>query len=191
MRFLYILLGVLFFGYSFAVNTMEPFDFNLVIVDEKARKCFTTYSKEIANRNGWILLHPAGVHSIVNDRLVVWASKYMVKPRPMTKEQFEPIVLEAYKYLFTKVKNEPFFDEYLQCWANDYHTSKRELTSDLVGIRIDFWDGNVDRYTYPNLAQVIVKGGKVYYYYADPKTQVLQQPVVEDLPDWVLKSEGL
>ena len=43
-----------------------------------------------------------------------------------------------------------------------------------IGLRIDFWDENVDRIMPPYLAQIIFEGGNFYYYEGDPETLELK-----------------
>jgi hypothetical protein len=45
-----------------------------------------------------------------------------------------------------------------------------------IGLRIGFWDANIDRPMPPHLAQIKVVEGKILYYQANPKDQSLQEP---------------
>lgn len=56
-----------------------------------------------------------------------------------------------------------------------------QVRDEFVGFRLTFWDQNTDRPLYPCIAQVKLLEGKLYYYYADPVTQALQEPIIESL----------
>lgn len=60
-------------------------------------------------------------------------------------------------------------------------------TSDMLGIKIAFWDANVDRPLHPYLACILVANNKIQYFYADPATQALQEPIVETLDEAFIK----
>jgi hypothetical protein len=51
-----------------------------------------------------------------------------------------------------------------------------DLTHDKIGLKIGFWDMNIDRPLPPHLAQIKVVEGKIFYYQANPKDQTLQEP---------------
>ncbi|MGK5594516.1 MAG: hypothetical protein ACSNEK_04070 [Parachlamydiaceae bacterium] len=152
--------------------------------DQNSRKHFTGFSKNFAKTLHLKLLHPGGVGCIVDDRKVLWASKFMAL-KPVTKEQARPSLELAFSRLWKEVKADAEFDDYLLNKSLDYKRPKRALAPELIGLRIDFWDENVNRYSFPFLAKVIIKGTHIYYYYADPVSQALQDPVIEELPRWV------
>lgn len=53
------------------------------------------------------------------------------------------------------------------------------VTQDSMGVRLAYWDEETERRSYPYLAQIRVADSEIFYYYADPKTQELTEPVVE------------
>ncbi len=52
------------------------------------------------------------------------------------------------------------------------------LSNKSLALRFDFWDEQVNRPLYPYIAEIRLAEEKIYYYYADPKTQALQEPVL-------------
>jgi len=55
------------------------------------------------------------------------------------------------------------------------------LTPNRLGMKLSFWDKNMNRLPAPYISQVIVSDGFIYFYTADPKDQSLQNPAVENL----------
>jgi hypothetical protein len=55
------------------------------------------------------------------------------------------------------------------------------LSPEKLGIKLSFWDQNMDRYPAPYISQVRVADGMVYYYSANPSDQSLQLVTSEPL----------
>jgi hypothetical protein len=58
-------------------------------------------------------------------------------------------------------------------------TKSPDIIPSLVGFKISFWDENIDRILPPHIAEIKTYEGHVYYYFADPETQYLKEPIVE------------
>ena len=52
-----------------------------------------------------------------------------------------------------------------------------------LGLKIAFWDENVNRYPEPYLSQIKVINGIIYYYQVNPKDQSLGKPYTETLEE--------
>lgn len=63
--------------------------------------------------------------------------------------------------------------------ANRFRKVKIDLSLDYVGIKIAYWDKNMDRPPLPYIAQAFFYDGKFHYYQADPETQALKLILVE------------
>lgn len=160
---------------------------DLVKQDKNCRENYNNFSKEIAKSCQLELLCGDGTGSLVEDKRACWCSKFMIKSKPLTIDELRSIFHAAVPFLWKNVNKDKAFAKYLFS-ESQHREEKRTLSINNIGIRIDLWDANFDRYLYPYVSQVQFKGGKIHYYYADPKTQALQKPgFIEDLPSWVLE----
>lgn len=178
---------LLFFCLFFAHCKCDEYE-EYVKQDKISRKKYKEFSNQIAKTYHLPLECGDGLGTLVDDKKTVWCSKYIVNGYKLNIEEMRPIILDAVHFLWLKVKDEKSFTRYLQCQAFIKKISSIPLTINYIGMRIDLWDEKNNRYLFPHLSQVLLKGGKIYYYYADPVTQALQRPgLVEDLPSWVLE----
>lgn len=158
--------------------------------DKISRKKLELIAKNISKKFHFTLLCGNGISSLVDDDdEIIWCSKYMVQGRAFTIEEFRPIMQNAIKVFWQNVKKEPSFAKYLYyegiCQKRD-----KSLSPIYIGMRVDFWAENNNRYFYPYLSQVVFKEGKIHYYYANPETLALQKPgIIEELPNWVTNEE--
>lgn len=108
----------------------------------------------------------------------IWAIS-LVSRQQMTLEEGRQLATAIAHTLLDKVFKDPSFARYCQ------ETSTRhrgpELKKEYIGFRLAFWDENTNRSSYPFLAQIRLADGKLYFHYADPETQALQDPIVEAL----------
>lgn len=154
--------------------------------DKISRKEYSKISKNIAKRFNLKLLCDNGLGTLVDDDKITWCSKFMVQGHALTIDDFRPVMLHAIQYLWENVKKEKSFTKYSE-YKSEYFQKNIVLSLDYIGMRVDLWDERNNRYLYPYLSQVVLKGGKVHYYYASPENQALQKPgVIEDLPSWVI-----
>lgn len=101
----------------------------------------------------------------------------LTSDKKMTLDEAKPFVKKlARDYLAETTKNKTI-SQYL---IGDQHDV---IHPAFFGFRLAFWDENVDRPLYPYLAQVRFADETIYFYYADPSTQALGQPVVFALSD--------
>lgn len=158
--------------------------------DRISRKKLEIIAKNISKNFHFTLLRGDGISSLVdNDDEIIWCSKYMVQGHAFTIEEFRPVMQNALKFFWQNVKKEPSFSKYLY-YKGLYKRREILLSPIYIGMRVDFWAENNNRYFFPYLSQVVFKNGKIHYYYADPVTLALQKPgIIEDLPDWITKEE--
>lgn len=76
----------------------------------------------------------------------------------------------------------PAFSYARKKFAEKYPRESAIVKNEMMSFRLAFWDENMERSFYPYLAQIQLVDHKLYYYYADPKTQALLDPIVEPLP---------
>lgn len=155
-----------------------------VDLDNQARKNLTQLSEKVALKYG-IQFMTCGLGDMVDYPKSFWCIKYMIQ-HPTTLEEMRPITQNIYSSIWKNINIDPVFDNFLEAKDYSYDVPKQPLTSDLLTLKIVFWDQDMNRPLKPYLAQVSVKENKIYYYYADPKTQALQDPIIEDLPQEAL-----
>ncbi len=97
-------------------------------------------------------------------------------------EDAKPIAVYIADKIWKDYNDDPIFLEYIKERSQMYpDTIKPYLTPNSIGFKIAFWDANNNRPLHPYLAQIIYKEQKFYFYYADPKTEALQEPIIEHI----------
>ena len=74
-------------------------------------------------------------------------------------------------------------------YLNFKKIKEKPLHPFIMGIKLSFWDKQMDRRGAPYVSLIKVMEGKFLYYYADSATQKLQEPVVETFEEMGLKFE--
>lgn len=112
---------------------------------------------------------------------IIFGLSFMDKRNMKIDESRELIKLLINDYWKELATNKVYQDD-LTYFSNYFNfTPKKKLTPERMGIQVAFWDENVDRPLYPYVARIQVADGKIRYFYADPITQALQEPIVEEL----------
>lgn len=117
----------------------------------------------------------SGLGGIVDSKTGLWALHFTSQQK-MTLDQARPLAVHIASELINFMYTNPFFAEYMRQEGRG-----RVLSLEDMGYKIAFWDENVDRPLSPYLAEIRLRNGELYYYYADPQTQALQRPLVEPL----------
>ena len=140
------------------------------------------FGKEIAEKYDLeLLVH--GLGDIVDSHTTRWAISWASEKKlelPEARKFLIPILDDFWKEIST---NEAYQDVADYLHKTYPRTSVREIVPENIGIKISFWDKNVNRYPKPYLSQIKVADGKVYYYYADPVTHDLTDPIVETIEE--------
>ena len=159
-----------------------------LMAEKKITPKMKNWSEETSKLFNLILLCDDGSGTLIDgDDQTFWCSKFMIQSHKMTIEDMRPIIEKVYQSLWKMAKEEKAFKDFVLFTSKLISRFRPNLTPGHIGIRIDLWDENNDRYLSPYVSQAIVTGNQVYYYYADPETQALQKPgVVEDLAAWVI-----
>lgn len=113
---------------------------------------------------------------LIDSKKGLWAVGFVAR-YPMTLEQVRPMIADMARTFLWNMYHLPIYAAVQKTSLS----SKYPLSNYHVGFKLAFWDSNMDRPLAPHLAQVKFVDGKVHYYYADPKTQALQEPIVEEL----------
>lgn len=83
--------------------------------------------------------------------------------------------------LWKRVASDPSFITVQKMHASHYSWASPNLSIERIGFKIAFWDENVERPLPPYIAQIQFRHGKLLYFYADPATQALKEPIVEEV----------
>ena len=143
--------------------------------DFEARDEIHELAGRLAEQHQMTLLN-SSVGDMVGSHKCNFAVSFMIRERPMTADEARPLVQELAQAFVNKVLTDPVFVRYNE---NEILSKGRPPAASDVGFKISFWDKNMDRPLHPYLAQVRFVEEQLLFYYADPKTQALQSPVVE------------
>lgn len=154
------------YGPKYQVKTMETLD---------------RFGINLAKKYDLTFLN-SGSGILVGHEMGTWALNF-TSCKNMKLEEARPLAVEMVQAVLSKMYSDPLFANYIAISSKGSKWLPKELDNTLIGFKISFWDKNVDRPLHPYLAQVRFAEGKVHYHYADPKTQALQEPIVETLND--------
>lgn len=147
--------------------------FSLAALDNSNYDSLDAFMKGFAKKHQLELINKtgcgAGLHSI-------WGVS-VASEQNMTLDEGRKLASELAYNLLYKMYHEPSFTKYCTEW----HKKCPNPINDNMTFRIAYWDKNVNRPLYPYLAQIRMEEGKLFFHYADPKTQALQEPIVETL----------
>lgn len=156
-------------------------------VDVKGMRKLESFGRQQAKKYQMRYLNK-GVGTIVDSPTVAWDIS-LVGPQKLTLEQARTLIVCMLDEFLTLVTKDPLFDEYLKnekkllSWYDPVLSPKR------IGIKLAFWDENVDRYPSPYISQIKAMEGKVFYYQANPKDQSLVEVRVETFEEAFAKGE--
>jgi hypothetical protein len=145
--------------------------------DTRPRNALDAFAKDLAKKHRLEFLN-SGLGSLADAREGIWAIN-LVSGQKLTLEQARKFAADLSYQLLYKIYQDPLFAQY--CKKAAYMHKSAELKDEYVGFRLAFWDENTNRPLYPFIAQIRLADGNLYYHYADPKTQALQEPIVESL----------
>jgi len=135
-----------------------------------AQKKIPTIAKKIAKINGLRLLAPNQLWLV--DEQANWSGWLLdlVDRRQLTAEQAKELTVRIANQLFNELKKDRIFHDALrELVKNDPNELQdTELNANRIGLKIAFWDENMNRYPKPYISQVRVARGIISYYVARP-----------------------
>lgn len=131
------------------------------------------YADEIAKKYNLQVL-TTGLGTLADAKRAPWGISF-VSNQNLTIEQGRILANALTAQLLSKIFEDPSFANY---WKN---RPSGELKREDLAFRLAFWDQQTNRPLYPYLAQIRLVEGALYFHYADPLTQSLQDPIVESL----------
>jgi len=135
------------------------------------------FGQQLAKKNQLVYLN-RGLGILVDNRDVALAISLMGRQK-LTIEETRPLIVGMVQEFINLMKSDPTFEAYMQ--ETHKHTSWYDpvMSPKRIGIKVSFWDANVDRYPPPYVSQVKVKEGKIFYYQTKSDSQFLDQPFSE------------
>lgn len=121
-----------------------------------------------------------GSVGLVNGTQTQW-SVHWVSDDSLNLEQAKQLASSIYDAFWKEVSTNPAFEAELQLRAQELPKIGKKIIPEMIGFKINFWDKNVNRYKPPYIAQIKLSDGILSYYFADPLTQELSQPIVQPI----------
>lgn len=143
--------------------------------DTRPRYALDAFGERLAKAYQLEFLN-SGLGLLADAKEGIWALN-LVSREQMTIEEGRQLAKAISQKLLCKVFQDPLFAQY--CLKSDGKDTT--LRKEHVAFRLAFWDKDTNRPLYPYLAQIRLADGNLYYHYADPETQALQEPLVEAL----------
>jgi hypothetical protein len=163
----------LFILFSFALT----FGGRLFAWDGMANeRFFKIFAQNLAKKYKMEYLN-IGVGTIVDSNVVALDTS-LVDHRSLTLEQARPIVVAMIRDLLHEVYHNPAYAAYLKKNGQEIAWYDPVLSPKRFGIKIAFWDKDVNRPSPPYLSQIKISEGLIHYFYANPD-QSLGTPFTE------------
>lgn len=145
----------------------------------KARqKAFAYFGRWLAKKHGMKHLIAANGNAMLDSEKSLWGIS-LVDYRSLTKEQARTAIVPVIQDFIEKIYRDPDYSIQLKELGGWYYWFDPVLSPERIGIKLAFWDQDVNRPLAPYVCLVLVKEGKIFYYYANPKDQSLGDSSVE------------
>lgn len=119
-------------------------------------------------------------------RFGIWLRAYSPVTLQAGRDLAAALVSNLWQTLKESPKAHTYFEDTKQSIPKEY---RNEMCVQNVGVKIAYWDKDVNRPLPPHLAEISFYDGKFHYYQADPKTQALNLILEETYAEAVAKSE--
>ena len=140
---------------------------------------FDKFADKVASDNHMVKLK-IGHGGLVDGKKSRW-TVHWVSDEKMNLDQAKILASSIYKTMWKEIYDNAVFLSHLKERAIDDSSIKIKIEPQMVGFKINFWDEDVNRPICPYISQIRLADGLFYYYFADPETQALTQPIVQSL----------
>jgi len=132
-------------------------------IDKTKRHSQEKYGLQVAEKNQMQLLIVGSVNDVFSDYCMLFTSD-----KEMSLEQGKALAIPIAKNYLEMILHDPT--------VADYVANKRGKApqANNIGLKIAFWDQDVNRPKPPYLAEIMLSKGVFHYYEADPQTQSLK-----------------
>jgi len=165
-----LLPAVLFLFISAAKPTMSP-------VEMQSQRKFEEFGGWLANKFRCALLK-VGTGALVDSKRVAY-SLSLADDRLLTIDHVRPLFIAMIQTIERMMEDDPLFESCLKTLARRQFGQSTSLIYDHLGIKLTFWDKEMERPTFPYVADARFVEGHLFFYYADPSTQALSYPIIE------------
>lgn len=168
------------------LSILQGFLWNNTSEVDAASNNVAAFGKKVAKKNQMKFLND-GVGTIVSssvawDKKAAWDISIMAD-RAWTIDQARPVVVNIMQEFWDAVSQDPVVLKHMQEVHGNHPGYDPVLTPDRLGLKLAFWDKDVNRPRAPYISQIIVSDGFIKYYTADPKDQSLLPPTTETLEE--------
>lgn len=116
------------------------------------------------------------------DQKVIWILTFKSgEPKEISEARRQ--ILELIDALWKEGSTDPVYAKYIVEYEKFLFRDKLTLSLKDFGIRVGYWDENVERFPKPYISQVAMMGEKIQYFYANPETQALEAPITETIEE--------
>lgn len=137
---------------------------------------FRVFAKNLAKKYQMEYLN-VGVGYIVDSRVVAFDTS-LVDHRALTLEQARPIVVAMLHDAIREFYQNPNYAAYFKKRHEQLKWYSPEVSPKRFGMKIAFWNKDVNRPPPPYLSQIKISEGLIHYFYAQPD-QSLGPPTTE------------
>lgn len=143
------------------------------------------YVTAYGNKNASELIHVGNFdHPSKQLMFGVWLRSYASEDLEQGRIRAITFVHDFYKMLLQNKIANTYFEESKRYYPP---VSSDKITLKIIGVKIAYWDKNVNRPQVPYLAEITFLNEKFHYYQADPETQVLKLVREETYEDALAK----
>lgn len=148
------------------------------LYDSLPRGLLDCFAEKLGSPYGLkVLLSGTGETIAKSKHRGLWAIHF-VSQQTLTIEEARPMATYMAEELINFIYTNPSFTDYFAQLRYPPNDKKKPALTDM-GFRIAFWDENVNRPQRPYVAEIYLADGVLSYFYANPDTQALENPVVE------------
>ena len=120
----------------------------------------------------------SGTGLLIEGDKAIWAYSVM-ETRNITLDEAKILTANMLQTTLDAVLPDPLYQDYFPARFATDSTHPSQIGPEYFGFKVSFWDEKMDRPLAPYIAQIRAVDGWVHFYYADPKTQALQEPAAE------------
>lgn len=141
------------------------------------------FGEELAKKYQLMMVGRA-CSSMFNIHQKIWGLNF-ADYKPKTIEEARYQIVSMADLFWQEINKNPLYNEELLYFAKVHpkHNPYTGILPSMVALKISYWDENVEKRMKPYLAQVRLINETIQYFYANPNTQALDDPIIEPLAE--------
>lgn len=140
-----------------------------------AWKNFDKFAESLAKKYGLTVLTTGDGNGLIGNYRTRFSVGY-ASHQQLTLEQARTFAQPFMREMLDKMYQDPVYYRYN---LGDYPDKAKEFPPVFMGFKVSYWDDNINPLKPPYIAKIIATGESIKYYYVDPETYILQEPIVE------------